>query len=295
MKKFLIKSIFLLLVVALADKTIGFAINWLAIQSKDSDLAHHEYVTQGTNEDILVFGSSRALHHYNPAILSDSLKMSCYNCGQDGNGIIFFYGIWQQIKQRYSPKMIIYDVFPLYDIYQGEDNHRYLGLLKGDFQREGVADVFDAVDGKEKYKMLSSLYRWNSDFLQVVLGCFRSGGNYEGNGFMPLQGSLNPLKIKKKNTIKNDVIDPLKIEFLKRFIAETKGTRLVFVVSPSWYGISKEKFDPIRELCERENITLLEFSESPKYIHNDSLFKDGSHLNQKGADEFTRDLIQYIR
>ena len=40
---------------------------------------------------------------------------------------------------------------------------------------------------------------------------------------------------------------------------------------------------------------MLSYRNSPKYVHNNDYFKDGDHLNARGADEFTRDLIQELR
>lgn len=55
-----------------------------------------------------------------------------------------------------------------------------------------------------------------------------------------------------------------------------------------------QKLKLIKEICQKNNIPFLDFSNNPKYVHNDSLFKDGSHLNEKGANEFTKDLIAEI-
>lgn len=295
MKRFVSKVLLFFLLVAVVDKAGGVLINWLSNHSNNSEASHHRYVTQGTEEDILIFGSSRALHHYNPSIIKDSLNMGCYNCGEDGNGIIYFYGLWQLIKSRYTPKVIIYDVFPLYDIYKGEDNHRYLGNLKGDYYKPGIPEVFDAVDANEKYKMLSSLYRWNSDFLQVFLSFIKRGNIYNNDGYLPLFGEINPIKIKEKKKVSYEVQDPIKIELLERFISQVKdSTDLVFVVSPSWYGISHETLSPIRDICKRENIKLIDFSQDSNYVRNNEYFRDGSHLNDKGADKFTKELAKEL-
>ena len=40
-----------------------------------------------TKADLLVFGSSRANHHYVPEVFEDSLKLTFYNTGKDGSGI----------------------------------------------------------------------------------------------------------------------------------------------------------------------------------------------------------------
>ena len=53
--------------------------------------------------------------------------------------------------------------------------------------------------------------------------------------------------------------------------------------------------DYIKEMCNKNNVVFIDFSNDPKYVHQDDYFKDGSHLNEKGADEFTKDLIQIIK
>ena len=57
------------------------------------------YICDKSVDDILIFGSSRAVHHYNSSMIEDSLGMSCYNCGDDGNGIILSYGRLSMISQ----------------------------------------------------------------------------------------------------------------------------------------------------------------------------------------------------
>ena len=100
MKRFVIRLIAFLFVMLTIDRGFGMVMNYLQENAKGGYIGHHNYILQRANEDILIFGSSRALHHYNPQIVIDSLGMNCYNCGQDGNGIILFYGWWQIIKER---------------------------------------------------------------------------------------------------------------------------------------------------------------------------------------------------
>lgn len=103
MKKFLLKVGFFFLALIIVDRALGMVFAYMGEHAKGGYVGHHVYVTDKTNEDILIFGSSRAIHHYNPQIISDSLGMTCYNCGQNGNGIVLFYGMWQMIKERYQP------------------------------------------------------------------------------------------------------------------------------------------------------------------------------------------------
>ena len=89
--------------------------------------------------------------------------------------------------------------------------------------------------------------------------------------------------------------DSLKIDYINRFIELSKGARLYFVVSPIWYGMDSIQFQPIKEICEIHGIPFIDFSNDPKFVHNDDLFIDGSHLNEKGADVFTQELIQLLK
>ena len=79
MRTFILKVLTFLLIMVVVDVCIGYAFGYLASHPKGGDNARNNYICESTHEDILIFGSSKAIHHYNPLIFSDSLKMSCYN------------------------------------------------------------------------------------------------------------------------------------------------------------------------------------------------------------------------
>jgi len=295
MIKFLIKVALFFAILIVVDKVSGYTLSYLSENSKGGYTGHYHYLVDKTNEDVLVFGSSRAIHHYNPRIISDSLGMSCYNCGQNGNGIVLFYGWWQMIKERYQPKMIIYDITTDFDLLKGEDNHKYLGWLKEAYDRKGVQDVFLSVDKTERYKMMSQMYRYNSKWHQVVADYIYPLYVVEENGFFPLKGSIDPMKVRKNvNLTQPFEFDQLKLDYLKKLVDEIGDTKLVFVVSPSIYGLNARQLEPVRELCLKKDIPFYDFSNDKKYVHNSEYFKDGSHLNAVGADEFTKELVKLL-
>lgn len=278
------------------DRALGMVFSYMGDHAKGGYVGHHKYVTDKTNEDILIFGSSRAIHHYNPQIITDSLGMSCYNCGQDGNGIILFYGLWQMIKQHHKPKMIIYDVSTDFDLFEGESNQRYLGWLRADYDRPGIKEIFTEIDSTEQYKMMSMLYRYNSKFMQNITDYVHPIFAIEGNGYLPLKGEMDTMKIKKSDEVGLlPKYDQTKFDYLVKLIEEAKEVKLYFVASPLWYGINEETFKPIKEICLKYHVSFVDFSNSSKYVNKNQYFSDGSHLNAFGADEFTKDLIQVIR
>ena len=295
MKRFLVKVLFYLSIIYIIDCLSGILFPYLVKNAQGGDNGRNNYICDLTNEDILIFGSSRAIHHYNPRIISDSTKLSCYNCGQDGCGIILNYARLKLIKQRYSPRVIIYDIIPKFDIYEGIDNHQYLTWLKAYYDRDGIAEVFDDVDTTESIKMLSNLYRYNSKFIQILSDYFKPLQSTGINGYRPLIGNLENIPINRDENDNQFDIDTLKIKYFRSFINDSKESKVFFVVSPIYNGFDSVQFEPIRMLCKECGIPFINFGNHPKYFHNPNYFKDSGHLNSKGADEFSKDIIRELK
>ncbi len=296
MKRFVIRLLSFLAIVLVLDRGFGLAMKYLQNHAKGGYVGHHNYILHYANEDILIFGSSRAIHHYNPQIIEDCLGMSCYNCGQDGNGIVLFYGWWQMIKERYQPKMIIYDVNPSFDLLIGEDNSKYLGWLRSEYDNEGVKKVIEDIDPTEKYKMLSMMYCYNSKFLQNIIDFVHPLFKISSNGYLPLMGEMDKMKVRERKEKTKYVFDSQKLKFLELLIKETKerGIKLIFVASPIWYGKTNAQFEPLCDLCNKQGIPFYNFSNDTSYVHHNEFFKDGNHLNARGANAFTSDFIRCI-
>lgn len=147
--------------------------------------------------------------------------------------------------------------------------------------------------------MISKMYRYNSKFQQITADYFHPIYKVNGNGFLPLEGVLDTMRIVKKKLRMEFNLDLLIINYLAKFIEEAGESRIVFAHSPIWYGLDTAWLQPIKELCAKNNIPFLDYSNDPEFVHNNSLFKDGSHLNAKGADVFTakfvRDLYTKIK
>ena len=296
MKRFLIRISLLFLLVALADVIGGSALSYLARHAKGGFTQRDNYICDKLETDFLLMGSSRCVRHYNPQIITDSLGLSCYNTGQMGNGIILNYGRLRMIDERKKPSAVIYDITPEFDIFIGDDNHRYLTWLKQHYDRDGIADIFESVDPTEKYKMKSQLYRYNSRIIELMADYLHPISDTRADGFSPLIGELDKSKIRQEEGngfLPN--VDALKMRYINNLIDELDGTKLLFVVSPKWYGMDSTQFLPIMDVCQQRGVPFIDFSNDPKYVHQDIYFKDGNHMNARGADEFTKDLIAYIK
>lgn len=173
--------------IVMADVVTGWLMSYMVDHAKGGDTSRHNYICSKSNDDILVLGSSRALRHYNAQLIGDSLGMSCHNCGESGNGIIYNYGQYQMVRQRYMPKIILYDICPPFDLLK-DDNQKYLRWLKPYYDRPGISEIFESVDKNEKYKMISSLYRYNSLIFNIIPDYLRPMKSSGKKGFVPLSG-----------------------------------------------------------------------------------------------------------
>ena len=298
MKIFIVKVLLFFALIAVVDILCGYTFGYIVHHAKGGFTHRDTYICDSLDSDILLMGSSRCVRHYNPQIIEDSLGLSCYNSGQDGNGIILNYGRIKMINERSKPKMVIYDVNPHFDLYEGFDDHRDLIWLKQHYDRDGIADVFIRIDETEHYKMMSQMYRYNSRIIELMVDFFHPIANARSDGFSPFVGEMDRSKIRRtryKSKTRKPIIDPIKLEYMIKFIDEQKDCRLFFVVSPIWYGMDTLQLQPVKEMCRERGIPFIDFSNNPKYVHHDEYFKNGNHMNARGADEFTRDLVANLK
>ena len=166
LKTFIKKLLIFIILLFVADRVTGYIMQYL-YNNAGGVYARENYIRNEVMSDILVFGSSRATHHYVPSIISDSLGMSCYNCGSDGNGIVYVYGRLQNIYARYTPKMIILDLYAPLDI-EKNDNTTYLKYLRPDYGKNNdITELFNKVDKTELLKMQLFTYRYNSTIEKI--------------------------------------------------------------------------------------------------------------------------------
>lgn len=297
MKTFFLKISILCVIVVAADFALGSLLGYISSSISVGGQGRDNYIANDSQDDIYVFGSSRAVHHYNSEIIEEGLGLPCYNCGDDGAGIILAYGRLEMIKERHKPQIIIYDVNPDFDL-KVNDNHKYLGWLKSHYEKSCIRPIFYSVDKTERLKMMSHLYRYNSRFLQNIFVYLTGRANDGGiKGYRPLSGEFDRMRTrsdKQLDQMKDYRIDSLKLSYINKFIKSSEGSSLYFVLSPIWYGMDSLEVQPIRDLCKQNSIPFYDYSSDSRYIHNDDLFKDGSHLNSSGADAFTNELVMRI-
>ena len=297
MKKFLIYIICSCILLFLVDRGIGFVLDCLRENAKGGSTKELHYIANESTDDVVIFGSSRANHHYVPQIIEDSLGVTCFNMGQDGNGIVLMYGRYQMLLERYNPKLIIYDVgsFDYSTIY---DNSRYLDRLKEFYDKDCVRKEFiELADWKEQWKMESKMYRNNSKVMAIV------GDNILcrklNKGYTPLYGIVTDSAKYEYEIIDSTDwgLDSVKLSLFERFVCDTKDRDipLVMFVSPVYAQSAKVDYIEAEKICAKYDVPFYYLMEMEGIASDYTMFQDRTHMNNTGAEKYTREIIPLLR
>lgn len=298
MKKFSISIFFFLCLFVIVDFLLGIGLDYFASHAKTGQAYKNYEIAETAAPDILILGSSRAVHHYVPEKFEDSFGLSTYVAGQDGNGIILMNPIMHHISERHKPKIIIYDITPIFDLYD-DDPHtylRYLRLLKG---KSAYADsLIHAIDPTETLKLHSRLFQYNSAPLSLVKCFFKKSKEFD-HGYKPFFGSLNINTVPQLETSTHPVSD-LKLKLFKDMIkyCHDNNIKLYFTISPSYNTAANatytERDSALSSMIDDLGITVLDYSNNPTFA-NPKYFKDNDHLNNIGSEVFTDSIIGRLK
>lgn len=295
MKRFLFNILIFVSILIIVDIFVGCVSEYLRSHAKGGSTANNYYISENCKDDIIILGSSRSTHHYIPKIFEDSLNMSCYNCGEEGNGIILAYGRYKMITEKHTPKLIIYEVTPGYDWSLDNDNSKYIRYLKPYYHNIHIKKLInDFTSATEKYKMYSKMYQNNSSLLVNIIDNLTYRDNMKG--YSPMNGVINNEPDYKETTIKS--VDLNKVALIKELIIDTKrkGIELIFVISP-FYLESREidSYVPLYDLCNEYNLSIYDFRIVEGITGNKSCFNDNGHMNHKGATLYTNYFVSYLK
>jgi hypothetical protein len=242
-------------------------------------------------------GSSRAMHHYNPEIISDSLGMTCFNAGWDGQGILYHKALLDVIMKRHIPKIVILDV-NMNELDESKSSYDNLFLLNPYVRKYPV--LWDELRLKpfENIKHLSSIYPFNSLLAKIIKGnsSFQNE-NIKDNGFMPLSGVWND-DIKETKYSREKTLDTKKREIFNTFIdkCQATGIKVYVVASPIFEKTTNNSIsiNYIANKCQKEKISFISYQNNNKFIDN-RLFRDPLHLNDVGANILSSDIASLIK
>ncbi len=306
-----LKRLFLFLIVVIViDQLLGLLLSHLYFNQHKGQYAQTTYAVDSANQDIIIFGSSRAVRHYSPTILSNAFGKSCYNVGRDGQMIPYYAALEDVIFNRQKPKMVIIDINS-WEFFEGNSKYEKLSiLLPYCHKHPELIKYLETSSPFERYKLFSAIYPFNSSlFIATNNKLFENKLSLAENGYDPLDKNMDEAGIaftkkiiakeKMDVSVKTAKIDTLAMRFYKQFLqkcADAKIPTYVVIsptIAPENSSIRKDKLIEITKLYP--TATFLDFSSNPNYNNHLEKFADIFHLNKKGSEEFTKELVSKIK
>lgn len=274
----------------LSDKLLGWAFKNLYFSMRSGDRFAITYSLDSTQADLLIFGTSRARHHYVPKIFEENLNTTCYNTGRDGEGISYNYILLSAICKRYKPKFVILD-FDTESFYKNSGNDELNSLLPYCKLDTVIERLVNERRENEIIKQFSSLYNFNSTLLSSISGQRKQSMTEKLNsGFDPLKGEMSLAAKVETSDLDFQKIDDKKIDDFGNFIKCCKYYRilLVLVQSPRYSKFKNNKAQLLADsIIKVYNIPYFNYKEDSSFLNRPTLFKDAAHLNIEGAKLFS--------
>lgn len=299
---FCLKTVLLVVIFFGVDRLVGAAF----VKMKDVGLERNPeniwlktpFTIEKVDADVVVIGSSKASHHYVPQMLEDSLGMTVYNCGQDGCFFLYQNCIINMILDRYTPKVILWDIQP--GSFVGEEHsneYQNIRYLSPYYPANTWAESYiNSESPKMRYRMMSRMFAYNSKVLNYVLPLVTHSSATK-NGYIPLatEGYLYPEMSKQaeeKGVVNSSYLDLLD-KTMKR--CREKCVELRMYISPEYSqksALTVAAEEEIGKVAMSNDVSFTNAHSDECFMQDSTLFKDASHLNDKGARIYTSKVLQ---
>jgi hypothetical protein len=158
----------------------------------------------------------------------------------------------------------------------------------------------------EKVKLLSSMYPFNSNILNIMRFNIDelAERKQDFGGYVPRKGTVSDAMLKAEpESAGESIIDPNKVEALEEIIriCREKKIDLFIVTAPVFHYPGDQKAEPSKAsalslgIMERDHVNYLDFTYAPAFIGHKELFFDLRHLNDEGSGIFSRMLADSIK
>lgn len=299
-KYIFLNGIAFIFLIVLIDFVAGHLLQHYYFKIKSGPQYRTTFAIEKTTSDIIIFGSSRAMDHYNPFVFEDRFKLSYYNAGRDGENTIFYhYAVLKGILKRYAPKIAILDLTPGEFGETTEGRDRLASLAPYYNRHPEMRSIIELRSNTEKIKMLSGIYPFNSNLMNIISGNMELDKKNYIKGYYTIASSYKITKpivtVDKSRPYK---LDSSKINILDSFIKDCAraNTKLYIVCSPVYAKFIGTDYSllAIKNIASAENINFYNFSQDSLFLESPKLFFNDQHMNDSGARIFSNKLIDKI-
>jgi len=288
--RFFKKIVIVLTILIIADQVTGRLMRHFYFNMVAGENYRTTFALDSLKSEIIIFGSSRASHHYVPGVFENKFKLTFYNAGRDGNYFLYSYATFKAVTRRYTPKLIIFDLNPNEMIYRKSDYEGLSTLLPYYYYHPELKEIIELRSHFEKYKMFSATYPFNSQLIRIIFRNLSKARDTFNMGYLPLYGKIKNTKTEKALNDTTGVIDKYKIAALNDITTYCKqrNISLIFVCSPV-FSKSKESIGSkiAENIANSDQSRYWDFSNDSVFNHHPEYFDDNLHLNDDGAKLFS--------
>lgn len=290
MKKFLTRLLIIICITLVADRALSYVVKFFYNTTTTTDEYKMNTVIYRMNDPVVFMGSSRCHHHYIPSIISDTLQTGVYNAGLWGmHNIYFQYGLLSNILKRYTPKVICLELHPIDYLQTPFSNVETVGSLLPFINfSSGCDDVLKKAGVYYKGE-LSHLYRYNSQFANILAGNLTERSFAADKGYKSLGGQLDTAYGKITPEEFPYPVDEQKVKYLQAFIDKCKENKinLIFLYSPMYAVEKTNLFDVPNRIAKKNGITFINHYDLKGITGHLECYHDFGHLNDTGAKRYS--------
>ncbi len=319
--KYMSRFLIFFIIVFFLDRGSGYLLGKMHANTRGGGFGGKINAILAQRNEIVVFGSSRAQHHYVASVIATGTGMTVYNAGLDAQHLLCHFAVENLMLDEYTPKIIILDLNAT-DIATAFNEQAFerLAVLLPYYRLENptVNALIERRSSTEKIRLLSRSYPYNSQILGLLKYNFLGDRipASENNGYVPYHGSDLEVILKSERnraTLNgppfqlNDGSEPVDVfllDVLRGFVttAQSKGIKVVLCSSPIWLGEGSETLflpenilETYKEVSLQLNVPYIELtSNTVSAFENPNLYKDRIHLNDDGARLFSFLLSQRL-
>lgn len=293
--RYFFRVVIFLLILLLVDFSFGEIFHSLYEKQKSGWEYGTKYSIEDTKADMLIFGSSRAQQQYNPTFFEDRLKLTCYNTGRDGEDILYQYGVYTAVLERYKPKVILLECENKMFHNSQASYDRLSALLPFYQDHPELHSLIEMRSPNERIKLLSHMYPYNSLLFKISSGIASEESDIKG--YVPLKRSLTEPKRNVNYSIQYEM-DSTKIKFYKSIIELCKKNNIELIMSCSPYfsnGFGNDtSLSLAKEIAKENSIPFFDLSKGHPLLDNSKLYDDTAHVNKTGSPILSNIIIDSI-
>lgn len=303
-KRFFVGVVCVLALFCVIDVLASFVLpkmnSYFVCRYPESNASKMSFVAEKTTADILIIGASTASHHYIPSMIEDSIGMTCFNSGWDGTFLQFQGPYIQLISDRYIPKYILWEYYEdmlSYDLTDRNMDYQNVFQLRKYISNPACEKICVSEGTFERVKLLSSIYRYNNTLPDYIYSSLAS--RKIDRGYVPIDEPQSSFPTFRSSMVKESINEE-KVALFDETLryCRDKGVKIIFTSSPRYQNAdikSTMQYKKYRSMIAEYGFPIIDCYNNEPFNSDSTLFKDGQHMNSKGAELYMTQFIPELK